>query len=289
VHVALAATVILTRRNLRLGRGDRRGAYRLAVLSFVLLTLAHLSRANHTTSLRSEFSLLILLSAVNITMALWAWLVYMALEPAVRRRWPHMLIGWSRLLAGRFKDPLVGRDVLLGVLAGVVVVCVVNLAIVVPAWLGRSINPAVGFLSVRSLAYLFFRSIYLAMLYALGCAFLLYLVHTVIRRPWAAYALLFLLVFVISLGSQRDPLLTVIVATLFAAITVTVVVRLGVLALATCLALIPLAHASLTLDLSAWYAGRSLAMLGFYAALACAAFYVSLGGKPLFGRVLLED
>jgi hypothetical protein len=32
----------------------------------------------------------------------------------VRRRWPATLVSWSRLLAGRFRDPLVGRDVLAG-------------------------------------------------------------------------------------------------------------------------------------------------------------------------------
>jgi hypothetical protein len=30
-------------------------------------------------------------------------------------------------------------------------------------------------------------------------------------------------------------------------------------------------------------------VLGFYAALAGLAFYVSLGGKPIFGKALLED
>ena len=42
------------------------------------------------------------------------WIFYMALEPYVRRIWPEMVISWSRLLAGRWFDPLVGRDVLAG-------------------------------------------------------------------------------------------------------------------------------------------------------------------------------
>jgi serine/threonine-protein kinase len=46
------------------------------------------------------------------------WALYIALEPYVRRRWPATLVSWSRLLAGRFRDPLVGRDVLVGCLAG---------------------------------------------------------------------------------------------------------------------------------------------------------------------------
>ncbi len=31
-----------------------------------------------------------------------------------------MLISWSRLLAGRFRDPLVGRDALFGIIIGIV-------------------------------------------------------------------------------------------------------------------------------------------------------------------------
>ena len=45
-----------------------------------------------------------------------------------------------------------------------------------------------------------------------------------------------------------------------------------------------LLQAPLTLDWSAWYAGRSFAVLGFLATLMAAAAYTSLGGNPLFGR-----
>src|SRR5208283_1540399 len=42
------------------------------------------------------------------------WVLNIALEPYVRRRWPATLVSWIRLLAGDFRDPLVGRDVLAG-------------------------------------------------------------------------------------------------------------------------------------------------------------------------------
>src|SRR5262249_32491412 len=35
-------------------------------------------------------------------------------EPYVRRRWPQTLISWSAVLIGRLRDPVVGRDVLIG-------------------------------------------------------------------------------------------------------------------------------------------------------------------------------
>jgi lysylphosphatidylglycerol synthetase-like protein (DUF2156 family) len=42
------------------------------------------------------------------------WLLYIALEPFVRAGWPHALIAWNRLLAGRWSDPRVGADALIG-------------------------------------------------------------------------------------------------------------------------------------------------------------------------------
>ena len=82
----------------------------------------------------------------------------------------------------------------------------------------------------------------------------------------------------------------VLEGSVFAAIIVFVLYRFGFIASAfvwfTAFVLI---RAPLTLDLSAWYAGRSFAVLGFFAALLIAAFFTSLGGKPLFGRDLLDD
>ena len=46
-------------------------------------------------------------------------MLYVALEPHVRRRWPSSLISWGRLLAGQMRDPVVGRDLVVGILAGV--------------------------------------------------------------------------------------------------------------------------------------------------------------------------
>jgi hypothetical protein len=52
---------------------------------------------------------------------------YVACEPYVRRLWPEALVSWSRVLAGRLRDPLVGRDVIVGFtfasIQGILVVC----------------------------------------------------------------------------------------------------------------------------------------------------------------------
>lgn len=46
------------------------------------------------------------------------WLTYLGLEPYIRRFSPDSLIGWTRLLNGRWRDPLVASDVLVGICAG---------------------------------------------------------------------------------------------------------------------------------------------------------------------------
>ena len=65
-----------------------------------------------------EFGLFVLALAWGLFLSCFFWVLYIAMEPYVRRRWPATLVSWSRLLAGGFRDPMVGRDVLAGCLWG---------------------------------------------------------------------------------------------------------------------------------------------------------------------------
>lgn len=49
--------------------------------------------------------------------AVLSWLTYLMIEPYARANWPRSLVSWNRLLQGRWRDPMVGRDLLLGVCA----------------------------------------------------------------------------------------------------------------------------------------------------------------------------
>ncbi len=102
------------------GRGDRRGAFRTAATIFVAQVAALLLRARHYTSFDIESSRVIDLIGVALFSAVIIWLFYMAFEPYVRRFWPTLLIGWTRLMSGHVRDPLVGRDILIGAAAGTV-------------------------------------------------------------------------------------------------------------------------------------------------------------------------
>ena len=58
-------------------------------------------------------------------------------QAVVRRRWPERIVSWTRLLAGRIQDPMVGRDILIGIAAGGLMVLINGLLLVVPARLGH--------------------------------------------------------------------------------------------------------------------------------------------------------
>ena len=137
---------LLARRNLRLSRGDQIGALRLALILCLMHVVAGLMTAHLTYELIPTMRTLGLLMGRGLLLGMMVYAIYMALEPDVRRRSPETLIAWSRVLAGRLKDPLVGRDLLLGILLGVVHHLLEQLAQRAPAWVGRAPRVSVPFL-----------------------------------------------------------------------------------------------------------------------------------------------
>jgi hypothetical protein len=72
----------------------------------------------HHVAALEEVSILTQFVSKALFLGGFLWVLYIALEPFVRRRWPHLLISWTRLLSGQWRDPVVGRDVLIGLGAG---------------------------------------------------------------------------------------------------------------------------------------------------------------------------
>src|SRR5262249_5119433 len=115
----LTGALLLARYNVRLGRADRRGAMRVAVFVVCTELAAWATGNHHLPDLPLEALSFTAIASDAIALGVALWIVYAALEPYARRFWPEMLLGWSRLLSGRIRDPRVGRDVLLGVVFGV--------------------------------------------------------------------------------------------------------------------------------------------------------------------------
>ncbi|HWN82662.1 MAG TPA: protein kinase, partial [Candidatus Udaeobacter sp.] len=132
----LVGAIVMALRNVRLNRGDRRTAFRLGAYIFIVNVVGWLFGASHVSDMSSELRLLMGALGPSLFFAGSTYIVYLALEPYVRRRSPQRLISWTRLCAGKFDDPLVGRDVLIGFAAGGVLLAIVLWGNVVPEWVG---------------------------------------------------------------------------------------------------------------------------------------------------------
>jgi predicted Ser/Thr protein kinase len=299
----LVGCAMLARRNLRLGRGDRRGASRLAYVMFAAVMVYYFV-ANHVQNFR-EFGILMESLVWGLASAGIFWVFYMALEPYVRRRWPATLVSWNRLLSGGFRDPLVGYHVLVGCLAGAFSSALMRFAWFVPSWLGGP--PAQPLLSMLQSShipglqsqFLGARPILAGMsnnlILSVGAAFFLLFFlcffRALLRKDWAAAAAFVLFLSVASPAVSPDAATAFATSLILYSLTVVLIIRFGLLALAAWLAFQAclVENFPLTPHLSSWYAGISLAGILLMAAIACYSFYTSLGGRPIFGSNVLEE
>lgn len=285
---------VLVRRNVRLGRGDRKGALRLAGFLFLSSTLGLLLRADHVALVFDETALVVNLAAQTLMAGVLAWTEYLAFEPIARRRWPELLISWSRLLAGRLGDPLVGRDLLVGGLAGVALALVVHLGVAAPSWFGlpppAPRAPVITSLSaLRHLAHFFFVDPVPAFFVGLGNFFFLFFFRALFRKRWLALGLQFALTYLIFALMTGANQLFSLSAAVFTALWLAILTRAGLLAsVVSFYFFLTLNATPLTLDLSAWYAGRTLVSFAALGTVLVYGFHGSLGGKPLFGFAVLE-
>jgi serine/threonine-protein kinase len=116
--VLCAVAAVLAYRNISLGRGDRRGAFRLALGLASLGTASWALRAHHVADPAGEIAGFTRGAGLSVLVASLLWLFYLALEPYVRRLRPWTLVSWTRLLNGGVRDAVVGRDVLVGLAFG---------------------------------------------------------------------------------------------------------------------------------------------------------------------------
>ncbi len=132
----MVAAALVARANVRAGRGDRLGARRLAGGACAVLVGSWLFSAHHVGDVGLEQQRLFAGIARALFDAAVLWIFYLAAEPYVRRTWPHILIGWSRLLSGGLRDARVGRDLLLGVACGVAMTVLSYVFHLMPGLLG---------------------------------------------------------------------------------------------------------------------------------------------------------
>ncbi len=279
---------VLARRNLRLGRGDRRGATRLAVFVFVASCLFEVLVRHWAVR---EFDLLfgfVSSLLVPVFFAVLTWICYVGLEPFARRHWPSLLVSWARLLDGRPRDGIVGQSVLAGVVAG-------TLGTIVSAGVNVMNRANVGFVydlrwtwpavEIDKLADASFQG---ALIVGM-----LVIARMVFRRNWAAWSVL--VVFMLADASQTGQETgsnswgALLVLYLGVALMLGTLHRFGLLGLIVMTAVGSALHAApLTLDPSRWYFWRGAPAVIFVLALAVLGFLNVLGKQSLLPEDAIE-
>jgi serine/threonine-protein kinase len=290
----LAGVLVLAVRNLRRGRGDVRAAVRLGLAILAITAVAWLLGGHHTFS--GESSQLAGILGVGGWSALLYGLSYLALEPYVRRHWPWRITAWNRLLDGRFRDPMVGRDLLIGLAAGAAALLIPRAAWLSAVWAGVPPPPPVtgagpGGLQVPgppTPLYLVLSWLSVSITASMRYLLLAYVLSLVLRREWLAWGavwLFFAALFVASLlgPSLAGNALIVFWYGLRVGLSVFVLARFGLLAFAGSLfASELLSLAPLTVDLSAWYASQGILLALVVLGLAAYAFFIATRGRRLF-------
>lgn len=282
--IIFAGGLFLAYRNYSRGRVDRQGALRLATLVFTLEIIICLFRA-HFVPTMDMLGLVILGLSTALFVSACLWVLYLALEPYVRRNWPQTIISWTRFLSGGFRDPLVGRDLLFGVLLGMfwlLVFTIYGFFLIRSGDSPRLTNPE--FLQgTREGVALGLDTIIGSIRTTLVFFFLIVLLRALVRNRWLAAAI-FVLLFTLTkvLGSDH-PLIDAPVWVVIYGVAAFAVVRFGLVALAMAVLTVDvLLNIPITLDFSNWYAGRTLCILLIVAAIAAWGFYTSLAGQRLW-------
>jgi len=290
VCIVLALAVFLGHRNHVKGRGDRRGALRLGAAVFAL-EMALWACRTHALVGMALIGMLLLAAAHALFVATVFWLLYMALEPYVRRRWPQAIISWSRVLTGRFRDPLVGRDVLWGVILGLLWAGVIEAQSLALEHLGSP--PRLGWFDYlsggRGILGACLGVILNAIQATLVFFFTLFLLRVLLRRPWIAAAA-FVAVFAMPgiLGARHFAVEAPTEIAVYA-IAMIAVLRFGLVTLAVGIWTVDfLLSIPFTASLGSWYASAPIFALALILGAAGWGFHTALAGRPLWTGELFE-
>jgi hypothetical protein len=281
----------MARRNYRQGRGDREGAFRLASVMFGLEIALWLCRA-HFVSISATIGLFAIAVSTGLFVSGVTWMLYLAIEPWVRRHWPQTVISWNRLVSGQVRDPVVGRDILFGVILGVVWIVVFQIRYIPMMRMGAS--PGLG--STEALILMGGRQAMGAWLQqwpqsiqtTLIFFFVLFGLKVLLRKEWIA-AIVFVAIFAVPRSLSSTFMAVEMPAQILVyAIAVLIVLRFGLVPLACAIFTINLtANLPFSADFSAWYMTTSILALLSVVALAGWGFYHSLGGETVW-RVEIE-
>jgi serine/threonine-protein kinase len=224
------------------------------------------------------------------------WVFYIALEPFARRRWPTILVSWTRMLAGEWRDPLVGRDVLIGCGFGTAISIVFDRFLsVLPV-----ANSFVWYTDAGSFVARLFLLLADDTLFALGFLCGLSFLRALLRNDKSAMLLFVLLAALpvapaVFTGRVVGPfsvnrMVLISYALVYPTLSMFVLMRFGLVALAAGYIVqdILLSY-PMALHSSIWYSTATYSALAIIAVLALCGFKTSTAGRPLLDTLPSEE
>ena len=288
--IALTAffVILMARRNWILGRADRVGAFYVALASFLLQAI-NWAGAFHPAVDLSMLSVFVNAVAEWLLGAAVLWFSYLALEPEVRARWPHSIVTWNRVLAGRWLDAQVGSHILFGAAVGSGLWIFFKAVLVVVLRNVKPLDPDVhlnGLLGARHWIGVQAADANDALGTGLFVFMTIFAMRQFFRRELIV-AITAAAIFTLAQSDVQGPEWWLIGAIYLVAITglIYVLLRFGLVAtMAAIFYVNALNTMALATDWSAWYMPSSIATFLFLMGIAIFAFWRSLGG-----RALIED
>ncbi len=283
---AMIFAPLLARRNWKLGRANRNGALRIAIARFTFGMLFWVTMVHPVPSWQM-LDLLLTAIGLQLLQAGIVWVLYLALEPALRSKWPHSIVTWNRLIAGNWRDSQVAAHILIGCAAGCGLWTFFATRDLWTSYSTGLFSGGVGpmLYGVRSmLSGIFSRLTECVSLGLLGF-FFLFGAKMLLRRDWLAAlsgAVLFPLI-ESSVVNAVNPLPNFAMYFLVYAVMLSIMLRLGVVALMSTMFFLNLIGGSaMGTDLKAWYAPNGLVAIAILLMVAGWGFYRSQGRRELF-------
>jgi serine/threonine-protein kinase len=292
IAVGMLAMLPFARRNWKRARVDRNGALRIAAASFLLDMIGWMGDV-HAVPTADMLTFFYSAAGRWLLGATMLWLTYLALEPAIRARWPHSIVTWNRVLGGRWRDSQVAAHVLIGAAIGCSIWVAASL---VDFWGGAkgdlndngNLYFTLGALHwFAGCAHVFSNALFLGVVFF----FAIFALRFLLRRDVLA-AVAASLLFVFLEGQVANSSHWQIEALIFFVIYASLfflLLRYGLVATITAVVFINGSGAILVGgDWQAWYIPYGLASLLFLLAISLFSFWRALGPAGLFGDALDE-
>ncbi|SRR5579883_176326 len=284
IYTVLLAACVVAWINFRARKTDIRGATKMAALCWLGYAGGAFLHAHHVGTVVETTTFWKVVMGNAAVNGAAVWVLYLALEPWVRRRWPQTMISWSRYAVKGWRDPLVGRDLLYSVgLGGLLAVVDLVRFTVRPAAAAPpypDLNALRGVAAISGDVLMIFGNALIGMLLTF---FLIFLLRLVLRNEWVAVAAVVAVIAFITQAQNGfpPPDLQLVLGIVNWTILALVVLRVGIIAAIFASAIEDALQLPHTLDFSAWYAGTTAIPIILIAALAIYGFRTAVGGRRL--------